>query len=160
MHHSAFIGVAPTKMLHRLCLLAFFPAFFSFRSSTISHRRLPRGGVVSLSAGIDVSGLTFVPIPEEFNLDAVSSSSSGGGIWSDLSNALIVAGGLAYFAYERRPRGSARDDLIEIRKSKSPGGNLGVFSKKYIAEGTELGTFPGFLVSSTDALDASKEVLN
>ena len=109
-----------------------------------------------MSAGIDVSGLTFVPIPEEFGFDAVSSSSSGGGSITDLSNALIIAGGLAYFAYERRPRGSARDDLIEIRKSKVPGGNLGVFSKKYIAEGTSIGSFPGFLLSTEDALASSK----
>ena len=111
--------------------------------------------MATLSAGIDVSGLTFVPIPAEFNLDTVATSTiSATSSWTDLSNALIIAGGIAYFQYERRPRGSARDDLIEIRKSKV-GGSLGVFSKKYIAEGTELGVFPGFLVSTEDALASS-----
>jgi hypothetical protein len=109
-----------------------------------------------LSAGIDVSGLTFVPIPEEFNFDAVASSSTGSPSWTDLSNALIIAGGIAYFQYEKRPRGSARDDLVEIRKSNLPGGSLGVFSKKYIAEGTEIGVFPGYLLSTEDALASSK----
>lgn len=144
-------------MLCRICILTVLPAIFGFQIISPSNHRNSRGGVTSLTAGIDVSGLTFIPIPEEFNFDAVSSSSSSGnGILTDLSNALIIAGGLAYFAYERRPRGSARDDLIEIRKSKTPGGNLGVFSKKYIAEGTELGSFPGYLVSSEDALATSK----
>ena len=144
-------------MLHAFLVFALCPAVIAFHHSPAIRNRIYRGGVSSLSAGIDVSGLKFVPIPEEFNFDVVSTTAASTGTWTDLSNALIVAGGLAYFAYERRPRGSARDDLIEIRKSKLSGGSLGVFSKKYIAEGTELGSFPGFLVATEDALAASKK---
>jgi hypothetical protein len=36
---------------------------------------------------------------------------------------------------------------------------LGVFSKKYIAEGTILGQFPGYMMSSEDAL-TSKVILS
>lgn len=143
-------------MFYSFCVLAALPVLLSFRPTYKSQNRLTRGGVATLSAGIDVSGLTFVPIPEEFNFDAVASTSSGSPSWTDLSNALIIAGGIAYFQYEKRPRGSARDDLIEIRKSKLPGGSLGVFSKKYIAEGTEIGVFPGYLLSTEDALASSK----
>lgn len=143
-------------MFYTAGVLAALPAFMAFQLSSSSYK-YTRRGTSSLSAGIDVSGLKFIPIPEEFNFDTVTaSSSSSSGSWTDLSNALIIAGGIAYFQYEKRPRGSARDDLIEIRKSKSPGGALGVFSKKYIAEGTPLGVFPGYLVSTEDALASSK----
>lgn len=142
-------------MMYSICALAALPVLMSFQFSH-NQRKFSRSGVATLSAGIDVSGLTFVPIPTEFNFDTVATSTTGTGSWTDLSNALIIAGGIAYFQYERRPRGSARDDLIEIRKSKVSGGSLGVFSKKYIAEGTELGVFPGFLVSAEDALASSE----
>ena len=142
-------------MFYTAGILAALPAFMAFQLSSSSYK-YTRRGTSSLSAGIDVSGLKFVPIPEEFNFDTVAASSSSSGSWTDLSNALIIAGGIAYFQYEKRPRGSARDDLIEIRKSKSPGGALGVFSKKYIAEGTPLGVFPGYLISTEDALASSK----
>jgi hypothetical protein len=109
--------------------------------------------VGSLRLGIDVSGLPFVPIPEDLQLDAAVSAADG--TWSDLSNALILFGGVGYLAYEKRPRGSARDDLIEVRQSKIPGANLGVFAKKVIPEGTVIGRFPGFVATAEDAL-ASK----
>lgn len=147
-------------MLYTFCVLAALPGLLSFRPIFNGQNRLTRGGVATLSAGIDVSGLTFIPIPEDFNIDAVVSTSSGSPSWTDLSNALIIAGGIAYFQYEKRPRGSARDDLVEIRKSKVPGGNLGVFSKKYIAEGTVIGVFPGYLLSTEDALASSKLPFN
>ena len=100
--------------------------------------------------GIDVSGLPFI----SKDLNQISTSPFGG--VSDISNALIIAGGLGYFLYEKRPRGSARDDLIEVRKSNIPGANLGVFAKKFVGEGTVLGRFPGFLRSTEEALASSK----
>lgn len=102
--------------------------------------------------GIDVSGLKLAPASEGL-LDAAVGST---GIWADASNALIVAGGLAYFAYEKRPRGSARDDLIEMRKSTVPNANFGAFSKKFIPKGTIVGRYPGYLRTMADALASSK----
>ena len=145
-------------MFYSICIIAALPAIFSFHLITPNRiSRGGRGGATSLTAGIDVSGLTFIPIPADFSLDSIATTSSsiGTGSWTDISNALIIAGGIAYFQYEKRPRGSDRNDLVEIRKSKVAGGSLGVFAKKYIAEGTELGIFPGFLVSSEDALAES-----
>eukprot|EP00596_Hydrurales_sp_CCMP1899_P010110 CAMPEP_0119044252 /NCGR_PEP_ID=MMETSP1177-20130426/29949_1 /TAXON_ID=2985 /ORGANISM="Ochromonas sp, Strain CCMP1899" /LENGTH=566 /DNA_ID=CAMNT_0007014065 /DNA_START=229 /DNA_END=1929 /DNA_ORIENTATION=+ len=104
--------------------------------------------------GIDVSGLTIGPMPEEV-VDILSASTTEVQ-WSDLSNALIITGGLAYFAYEKRPRGSARDDLMEVKDSQVPGANLGCFAKKFIPKGTVLGRYPGFLRNMEEAL-ASKE---
>lgn len=97
-------------------LIVSIPTLFSFHFN--SQRRGSRGLVLH-SAGIDVSGLKFIPIPEDFKFDTDAIDAAGGGGFSltDLSNALVIAGGLAVFLYEKRPRGSARDDLIEVRKS-------------------------------------------
>jgi hypothetical protein len=104
--------------------------------------------------GIDVSGLPkFLPDPKDVMAQAASSST---GSWTDVSNALILLGGLAYFAYEKRPRGSARDDLMEVKQSTIPNANLGVFSKKFISKGTKIGRYPGFLKSTVDGLASSK----
>lgn len=108
-----------------------------------------------LLTSIDVSGLTVAPVPDEI----LNAASGTPGIWADLSNALIITGGLAFFAYEKRPRGSARDDLIEMRDSTVANANLGAFSKKFIPKGTVIGRYPGFLLSMSDAL-ASSEYLN
>ena len=106
----------------------------------------------TLKMGIDVSGLSFAPVP-----DGILTAASGtSGIWTDLSNALIIAGGLTFFAYEKRPRGSARDDLIEMRDSTVANANLGAFSKKFIPKGTVIGRYPGFLTTMSDALASSK----
>lgn len=102
--------------------------------------------------GIDVSSLTLAPTSEGLINAAVSST----GVWADASNALIIVGGLAYFAYEKRPRGSARDDLIEMRKSTIPTADYGAFSKKFIPAGTVIGRYPGYLRSMEDALGSSK----
>lgn len=105
-----------------------------------------------INMGIDVSKLNLAPTPEGL-LNAVGSST---GVWADASNALIIIGGLAYFAYEKRPRGSARDDLVEMRKSTIPAANFGAFSKKFIPAGTVVGRYPGYLRSMDDALASSK----
>lgn len=111
-----------------------------------------RFGVQSVSMGIDTSGLNILP-DQEGLLNAVVGSTNS---WTDASNALIVLGGLAYFANEKRPRGAARDDLIEMKKSTIPTANLGAFSKKFIPKGTTIGRYPGFLRSMTDALSSSE----
>jgi hypothetical protein len=90
------------------------PTLFSFQlNSQVRGRKV----VVLHSEGIDVSGLKFIPIPEnlQFDTDAMGAV-SGGFSLTDLSNALVIAGGLAVLAYEKRPRGSARSDLIEVKE--------------------------------------------
>ena len=104
-----------------------------------------RYGISSISMGIDTSGLN--------PLNTVVGSTNS---WTDASNALIVLGGLAYFVNEKRPRGAARDDLIEMKKSTIPTANFGAFSKKFIPKGTTIGRYPGFLRSMTNALSSSK----
>jgi hypothetical protein len=142
-------------MLHKFLVVAVI--LLSILSSTSCFRirtslnRLHKG-VRSLKAGIDVSGLPFDPIPQDLPTDSMASAF---GTPSDLQNALILAAGLGYLAYEKRPRGSARDDLIEVRQSTIPGANLGVFAKKIIPEGTCIGRFPGFLMTAEDALKSS-----
>lgn len=144
--------VARTPLLAFVLLLSATVRCFRLSSDRVSFRSSRSTGVASLRAGIDVSGLPMVPIPEELQFDAITAAD---GTWNDISNALILAGGLSYLAYEKRPRGSARDDLIEVRQSNIPGANLGVFAKKVIPQGTTIGRFPGFLTTAEAAL-ASK----
>lgn len=125
-----------------------FRSTSSIRGNT--HRRY---GVNPISMGIDTSGLNLLPDQGGLLNAAVGSTNS----WTDASNALIVLGGLAYLANEKRPRGSARDDLIEMRKSTIPTANFGAFSKKFIPKGTTIGRYPGFLRSMADALSTSKD---
>jgi hypothetical protein len=125
---------------------------FQFASRRTGNTHV-RYGVQSISMGIDTSGLNILS-DQEGLLNAVVGSTNS---WTDASNALIVLGGLAYFANEKRPRGAARDDLIEMKKSTIPTANLGAFSKKFIPKGTTIGRYPGFLRSMTDALSSSKD---
>ena len=115
--------------------------------------------VRTLKLGIDVSSLPVVP--EYQNIVAATATSKvsnlinlpQGDIYSDIQNALIFLGGILYVIYEKRPRGSARDDLLDIKKSTIPGANLGVFAKSFIAAGTSLGIFPGYIRNTEDALE-------
>lgn len=122
--------------------------------------------LVGLKMGIDVSGLRVVPIPDsdlQAALDAAQSTSeSAGGMMSgdlvsDLQNVAILTAGIAYFFYEKRPRGDARADLVEIRRSTIANANMGVFSKQFIAGDTLVGCFPGYVVKVEDALDRKRD---
>lgn len=146
-----------------LATIALWGSSFAFFGG--HHRGLRRTHVLEM--GIDVSGLpkldmNLVPIPPELMADYASSQDLSLPIpgfadgkflgLDDVQNALIIVLGVAYITYEGRPRGSARSDLVDIRKSTIPGANLGVFSKKFITEGTVLGSFPGFVRKVEDAL--------
>ena len=138
-----------------LCVLGTqVPTSSAFRSTSIirgsTHRR---HRVNPISMGIDTSGLNLLPNQGGLLNAAVGSTNT----WTDASNALIVLGGLAYLANEKRPRGSARDDLIEMKKSTIPTADFGAFSKKFIPKGTTIGRYPGFLRSMADALSSSKD---
>jgi len=88
----------------------------------------------------------------DFPTEPVTSSN----LVNDIQNAAIILSGLAYIVYERRPRGSARNDLIEIKKSKAISNNLGVFAKKFIPEGTTIGIYPGYLKTVEEFQKSSK----
>lgn len=79
---------------------------------------------------------------------------------SDAQNIALVVSGLCYLIYEKRPRGSARDDLIEVRKSVTiKNNNLGVFAKTFIPQGTLVGVYPGFVKSEEYVYEASECVM-
>jgi hypothetical protein len=78
---------------------------------------------------------------------------------NDLQNTLIIVSGLAYYLYENRPRGNARDDLLEIRKSARIPNNLGVFAKTFIPTGTVIGEYPGY-VKTFESLQKSSKFNN
>lgn len=80
--------------------------------------------------------------------------------YNDIQNAAIVGAGLTYLAVENRPRGSVRDDLVEVRRSTLIKNNLGVFSKAFIPEGTIIGTYPGFVRSLSNVYKNSKYFCN
>ena len=146
----------PLLLATLLCVLC--PVVVAFRIGKLrrAHTSVP------LRMGIDVSGLSLVPVPPELMAEyAAVTQSSGDGLGvNEVQNALILASGLVYFAYESRPRGGARTDLLEVRRSSIiPGAstsNRGVFSKGFIPAGTLLGTFPGFVKKADSAL-ASKQ---
>lgn len=108
---------------------------------------------------IIVNGLKFIKIP--------SSASSGSGplsvlgetnIYTDIQNVAIILGGITYFVYESRPRGSGRSDLIDIRRSTVPGANSGVFASVFIPKGTVLGSYPGIVARIDDTLSKSRHI--
>ena len=136
------------------CIVALASAF---QPSRVQRRTSQRSTVGSLRAGIDVSGLSFVPISTDDlqAFSAVSEATSQTNSLSDIQNVLILVAGISYFAYEGRPRGSSRDDLLDVRRSKVPGANLGVYAKKFIPKETVVGYFPGYLRSIDKALDSS-----
>lgn len=78
--------------------------------------------------------------------------------YNDIQNAAVVSAGLTLLALEKRPRGSVRDNLVEVRKSTLIKNNLGVFSKAFIPEGTILGEYPGFVRSMESVYRNSKSI--
>ncbi len=81
-----------------------------------------------------------------------SSGTSNGDIVQDLQNVAILVAGISYFVFERRPRGDANMDLVDIRRSTVQNANMGVFSKAFIAKDTLVGKFPGYLMDAEKAV--------
>ena len=101
--------------------------------------------------GIDVSGL-----PVDLSPESIISSANLQDTTSTIQNALILVFGVGYLVAEKRPRGSCRNDLIDIRKSSLVSAGQGVFAKAFIPEGTVLGVFPGFVTTPEAALERKK----
>ena len=117
-------------------------------------RSLPRGGEVAM---IDVSNLPVDSSGSLQDLLALSSSSSTSGDFSAIQVAQNLAPllfGGAFLLLDERPKGSCREDLVDIRRSQIPTANLGVYASKTIPAGTVLGTFPGRVKSLEDCLSS------
>jgi hypothetical protein len=109
-----------------------------------------------MANGIDLSGLPVAP-PDAADLLIQTSTASSGGDWiTDAQNVAITAAVIGYFFYDRRPRGSVRNDLVEIKRSSIPGAELGVFAKTYIPEGTLIGEYPGYIREPSKVFDRKK----
>ena len=113
--------------------------------------------------GINTEGLPIAPI-NDIDVSFVHSISENVGIDDSFSNTLqngaILLAGLAFLVYDRRPRGSVFDNLVDIRKSSIIDANSGVFASQYIPKGTKIGTYPGFLIDIDDNLSKSKKILD
>lgn len=85
-------------------------------------------------------------LASEVDLDALQRSitSQDYSQTSTISNALIVTAALAWFVYDLRPRGSCREDLIDVQKSKVIRNQLGVVARKFVPKGTVVGSYPGY----------------
>ena len=100
-----------------------------------------------LRRAVDVSGL-----PIDVSAAGILQSANLRDASTAAQNALILLFGVGYLLNERRPRGSAKTDLVEIRRSTVSKANLGVFAKAFVPKGTVLGTYPGFAKDPEDAL--------
>ena len=74
----------------------------------------------------------------------------------DIQSAAIAVAGIGYFLYDKRPRGSARDDLLVVQPSQLVRNNLGVVAKTFIPKDTPLGAYPGYLRPIDLVLSSSK----
>jgi hypothetical protein len=74
----------------------------------------------------------------------------------DIQNILILTAAVGYFIFEKRPRGYAQLDLLDVKKSTISTASLGLFAKVFIPKGTILGSYPGVITSVDAALKTSK----
>lgn len=92
----------------------------------------------------------FPQAPIEESLSVIDS----GFDFAQIANAItIIGGGLIFYTYDNRPRGSALDNLIEVRKSEAIANQLGVFAKTFIPADTVIGTYPGYVKDSKTVFD-------
>ena len=142
--YSAMKFFLVSVTIYFLLLIPNISSFQTLRTLPIKISRFSRlNDVVSTSS----------PLIEE-GTNTISSAISVS--LNDVQNILIVLSGVAYFIYENRPRGSSRDDLLEVRKSIKIPNNLGVFAKKLIPAGTVLGEYPGYVKSIESFKQSSK----
>ena len=143
-------------MLYRCFITLYFLIVFlihSIESFSIINK-LPRDlRIISKLNAIDLSQF---PI-DSSEIQSFSIQNSDGDKLEVIQNALIIVAAIGYFIYEKRPYGGVNNDLVEIRKSLIPGGNLGLYAKNIIPAGVVIGTFPGFLKNVEVALNSKKD---
>ena len=107
----------------------------------------------STSLHLDLSDFPSAAMDD--SLSVLSSSDNTNMI--ELQNAAtFLVGAFAYFIYNQRPRGSCRDDLVEVKKSVKIKDELGVIAKTFVPAGTVIGTYPGYLKKETNLFNTSK----
>lgn len=74
----------------------------------------------------------------------------------DAQNLAVICAAGFYFIFDKRPRGTANDELVEVKKSTVQIANLGLFAKTFIPRGSVIGTYPGVITSVETALSLSK----
>lgn len=75
---------------------------------------------------------------------------------ASISNSLILLGAIGYYLYDQRPKGSVKDDLVDVKRSTFIKDGLGVVAKKFIAKDTVLGVYPGYCKPLSEILKSSK----
>ena len=96
-------------------------------------------------------------IAQQLTLQDFADKGIGSSInFDDLQSIAVLIAAGCYFIYEKRPRGSAVVELVEVRKSTVPSANLGLFCKSFIPKGASLGFYPGVLTQAEFALKRSK----
>jgi hypothetical protein len=129
-----------------------------YSSSSNSKSRTPQLYATATPNDISIELMKFADATSS-SIDFMDTPAVSSSVFSisDVQNIALVVSGLCYLIYEKRPRGSARDDLIEVRKSVTiKNNNLGVFAKTFIPQGTLVGVYPGFVKSEEYVYEASE----
>jgi len=129
-----------------------------YSSSSNSNSRMPLLYATATPNDISIELMKFADATSS-SIDFMDTPAVSSSVFSisDVQNIALVVSGLCYLIYEKRPRGSARDDLIEVRKSVTiKNNNLGVFAKTFIPQGTLVGVYPGFVKSEEYVYEASE----
>jgi len=111
------------------------------------------------SLGYGYLSLYRTPSNQRLNviLNPAEFSTTSSSLAEDIQNIAVVVGGVAFLLWEKRPKGSARIDLVDVQKSLVPGAGLGAFAVKTIPKGTVVGEYPGKLISAEDAISSKKD---
>ena len=134
-----------------------FVATLSLRlpSRSSSFIKTKRNNIITINSFLpEFQGFSDLLVSDLFPADTFSADVYNQA--NDFQNLAILSAAVAYFAYEKRPRGSANSELLEVKRSTVKGGNLGLFSKDFIAKGTKLGCYPGVVTTVESALRKSK----
>ena len=140
-------------------MLAFYISFCVFISLISRHDSFSTKRLSYLQRGREHIHRYASVAPDLSLLPDVSNSisSTTGDLLQDLQNLAIIVAGSSYLVWELRPVGSARADLIDIRKSKIENAGLGTFATKTIPKGTLIGEFPGYSIVAEKALEKKKD---
>ena len=135
--------------------LCFLNAFLIHTIESFSIiNKLPRD--LRIKSRLNAIDLSQFPV-DSSEIQKFAIENSDGDKLEVIQNALIIVAAIGYFIYEKRPYGGVNNDLVEIRKSLIPGGNLGLYAKSIIPAGVVIGTFPGFLKNVEVALNSKKD---
>ena len=125
---------------------------YSFIRSNRAITRFSRITILNLQP----SDLTGLPFSGGDEVSVLSNQNEALGFELSPSNLAIILVGCGFYFYEQKPRGSCRDDVLEVKRSSNIPNNLGVVAKTFIPKETVLGSYPGYLQTFDQALSSSK----